>query len=148
MPDAMHRELEDVLDQGGADIQKAMIARTPRRTGKLAAGIKKRVLRKSLRLRVGLLGTPKGRAKLFYGRIVDLGRRSQLVTVTRRKVAGSVLVRGRKVAGEPYVMRVRGFSGRRFVTGRMPDVRNLLNQRLKSVWDRVLKKAASGGNDD
>lgn len=147
LPDEMREEMAQTLDKGGTELQRLIISRTPRgKTGNLARGVKKRLLRKTLRLRVGLLGTPNGRAKLFYGRILEFGRRSQLVTVTRRLVAGSTLVRGRKVAGKPYVMRVRGFSPRRFVTGNASQVRSVMTRNLKGVWDRAIKRLA-GSND-
>lgn len=131
LPDAMHRELEDVLDQGGTEVQRAIIARTPRQHGTLAAGIQKRLLRKTLRLRVGLIGTKRERKKLFYGRILDLGRKAQTVTARRRRNA-------------PYTMRVRAIAPKRFVTGRYADVRNSIGRRLRNVWDRVLSRVGRG----
>lgn len=138
MPNAMHAEMEDVLDEGSLDIQRAMVARTPRRSGALRAGIKRRVLRKSLSAKIGLIGTPRGRARLFYGRILDLGRRSQLVTARRRKPSGGI---------STYVMRVRGTIPLHFVTGRYIELRTIIGRRLKGVWDRALNSLA-GGSDD
>ncbi len=147
MPDAVRKEMADVLVDGGRDIRRMMAARAPRRTGALQQGILCRVLPKTLKLRVGLIGTKRGRAKLFYGRILDLGRKAQVVSVRRRKVAGSVLSRGRKVAGATYQMRVRAIAPMRFITGRYGDARSIIQKRLRGIFDRALKNLAGGGND-
>lgn len=136
LPDAMRDEMVDVLEEGSIELQRLVVAATPRRTGSLRAGIKRRVLKQSLRMQVGLLGTKKGRARLFYGRILDLGRKAQTVNVTRRKNAA------------PYLMRVRGIQAKRFVTGRYPDVRAVIGRKLRGIWERALPKAAGGGSDD
>lgn len=137
LPDAMHGEMADAIDDGSRDILAEMVARAPSRRGALRAGLKRRVLRKTLRARIGLIGPPKERNRLFYARILDLGRKAQSVRVKRRKPKGGV---------SAYVMKVRAIAGKRFITGRMPELRTALNRRLKGIWDRALKRV-SGGDD-
>lgn len=150
LPDAMQVEMGDALEDSGREIAAAMAGRTPERTGALRKGIKYRVLRKSLRLRVGLIDAPRVRNKLFYGRILDLGRKAQTVTVRRRiagvaQPGGGKALPGARVA--KYLMRVRGIAPKRFVTGRYPDLRAALNQRLRGIWDRALRRVAGGADD-
>lgn len=150
LPDSMRAEIVDTLEESGLDIAAQMVGRTPDRTGALRKGIKYRVLRQSLRLRVGLIEAPKIRNKLFYGRILDLGRKAQTVRVRRRiagvaQPGGGKALPGARVA--VYMMRVRAIAPKRFVTGRYPDLRAVLNQRLRGIWDRALRRVAGGGDD-
>lgn len=134
LPDAVTAEIIDVLDDGGQKMRAAMQARARRRTGKLAAGVKYKVLPKSLRLQVGLLGTPRGRAKLFYGFILDKGRKAKTVTIRRGPRTGRS-------------MKVRARKGDHFVSGRYRELRELINRRANQVFDRALKRIGSGGRD-
>lgn len=146
LPDEMRKELADVLDAGGAELVPAIRARAPNKTGALRKGISYRVRKKRLQMLVGLLGTPKGRAKLFYGWIQEYGRKGQVVRVSRRrKGMNSGLVGGRKNAADiaaTYSMRVRQMRGKKFVTGSYPDLRRKIGEKLRGVWDRVLNRLA------
>ncbi|HEX7742276.1 MAG TPA: hypothetical protein VF442_07560 [Sphingobium sp.] len=148
LPDAMKAEIREVLDRGGRAMVATMRARAPRKTGALHAGISYRIMA-SMKLRVGLLGTKRGRARLFYGRIQDLGRKAQTVTVTRRKTGVNNGLRGGRKKAEDvvsvYRLRVRPMAPKRFVTGRMPDLRNMLTRDLKAAWSRALARLAGGG---
>ena len=136
LPDAMRAERANVLTKTGpsaaAIVQQRVGATTKRRTGALAAGVKWKVFPRTLRLQVGYLGTKAGRAKLFYARILDLGRKAQTVTVKRKKGAA------------PYQMRVSGISPKRFVTGGIGGLRQTVSVRLRGVWDRALRRIAAG----
>ncbi|MFZ2996282.1 hypothetical protein [Sphingobium sp.] len=159
LPVEMRGELIVELRVTGRRIWQAIKARTPRNTGALEGGISYRVLPTSLRLQIGLLGTPRGRARLFYGRIQDLGRREQVVLVQRRRrvavstgsgTTAAILrtSRGRKVPGDivsTYRMKVRGMEGKRFVTGRYPDLRRELRDNLTGILARVLLKIGGAG---
>lgn len=152
MPDAVRTQIVGVFERAAPRLQGIMRARAPVRRGKLREGIVYRVYPKSLRLRLGLLGTPKGRAKLFYGRIQDLGREAQTVIVTRRRLRplGEYTRSGRKRpkgTGAPYPLRVRAMPGKRFVTGRMPEAREELRQELNGVFDQALRSVAEGNSD-
>jgi hypothetical protein len=158
LPDAVSTEIIDVLNEGGQKIRAAMQARARRRSGQLVAGVKYKVLPKSLRLQVGLLGTPRGRAKLFYGFILDKGRKAQTVTVTRYKrgvswrqdkqrfAHGS---NGQKSAHlvSVYQMKVRARKGDFFVSGRYRELRELINRRANHVFERALRRIGAGSRD-
>lgn len=137
LPDAARDELLEVLESGSVEIQRLVIAKTPTKSGALRKGVKRRVLKKTMRMQVGLLGTKRGRSKLFYGRIQDLGRKAQTVSVTRGRAKGKA-----------YLMRVRAMKGKKFVTGSYPDARKSITQRLRGIWDRVLRKASAGAGNE
>lgn len=161
LPNSVESQLISVLSNGGRALQSSMRAKAPKRTGAVAAGITYKVLPKTLRLRVGLIGTPKGRAKLFYGRIQDLGRKGQEVIVQRRRRVsvnlgdGEVVdvlrtARGRKRAGDivsTYRMRVRPMARKRFVTGRFPELRSVIGNALRGIWSRALRSIASSDSE-
>lgn len=161
MPDAMRGQLVSVLNSGGRALASSMRAKAPKRTGAVAAGIQFRVLPKSLRLRVGLIGTPRGRAKLFYGRIQDLGRKGGEVIVQRRRrvtanIGGGEVAnilrtqRGRKVKEDivtTYRMRVRPMAPKRFITGRFPELRSAIGNALRGIWGRALGSIAKGSDE-
>ena len=134
LPDAVSAEIVDVLDDGGRKMRAAMQARARRRSGKLAAGVKYKVLPKTLRLQVGLLGTKRGRAKLFYGFILDRGRKAQTVTIGRGPRAGKS-------------MKIKARKGDGFVSGRYQELRELINRRTNRVFDRALQRIGSGGSE-
>lgn len=148
LPDAMKAEMADVLTKtrpaAEALVSGRLEATTKSRTGALRAGVKSKVFPKTLRLQVGFLGTKAGRAKLFYARILDLGRKAQTVTVTRRKVTNSPLVGGRRVGGNPYKMKVRAIAAKRFVTGGIGPLGRVINTKLNGVWDRAVRRVAAG----
>ncbi len=157
LPDAVSAEIVSVLEDGGQKIRAAMQARARRLSGRLVAGVKYKVLPKSLRLQVGLLGTPRGRAKLFYGFILDKGRKAQTVTVRRYKRGARAKETAHLKYGgnntksanlvSVYQMRVRGRAGDHFVSGRYRELRDMINQRANRVFDRALKRIGGGGND-
>lgn len=162
LPEAVAGEIVVELSVTGRQMLAAVLARTPRKTGALQAGESFKVFPRSLRLQVGLLGTRRGQSKLFYGRIQDLGRRAQIVTVQRRRRVSTTLSTGerlsllrtsggRKLSADvvsTYRMKVPAMKGKRFVTGRYPDLRRILNGNLRGIFARALKSAASGAGDE
>lgn len=151
MPDATQGEVVGELDRGGQRLQAAMRAKAKRKSGALQQGVKYKVFPKTLRMQVGLIGTKRGRAKLFYGFVLDKGRKAQVVTVQRRKIgSGKLLSRGRKRAQDivsTYRMKVSAISGDRFVSGRYPDLRRLMGDELRGLFDRALNRLAGGSRD-
>lgn len=138
LPGASRAELADVLEDGGKAMVPAMRARAPRRTGATQAGISYKVERRTLRLKVGILGglrkntSSRGsRFDLFYARVQDLGRKAQTVRVTRRGSAA-------------YQLRVKAMSGKHFVTGALPSLRADLNTRLRDAFTRALSRISRG----
>lgn len=165
LPDTVTGELIVELSVTGRQIRQAIRARAPEATGALRAGILDKVLPRSLRLQVGLLGTKRGRSKLFYGRIQDLGRKEQVVNVVRRArglAASSTTASGKprrrksrakategqlREIGSPYAMSVPAMEGKRFVTGRYPELRKTLNDNLRGIYARSIGKIAGGGDE-
>jgi hypothetical protein len=139
LPEETRVEMAHVLEDVGPKLARIIQANTPARTGALRSGIKWKVLRRSLRLQVGLLGTKRGRAALFYGYILNFGRKAQTVNVKRRTPSGAVA---------SYLMRVRAYKALHFVTGRYADLRNMTSARLKNLWDRALARASRGAGND
>lgn len=137
MPEAVQTEIVGSLDRWGGELATAIRARTPRgKTGRLLAGIKHKVFPKSLRMQVGLLVTKKERQDLFYGRILDLGRKAQQVRVRRRTKSGRI---------SSFVMNVGAIRAKHFVTGPLSNLRAGLNRHIKGIWDRALRKVSEGG---
>ena len=141
LPTSVKEEMADTLTDIAPDYLRAQQADVPvaakahragAQPGALKAGLSFKVLRASLRLRVGLLGTKRGRAKLFYGIIVELGRKAQEVSVTR------------KAGVAPYKMRVRAMAPRPFVYKRRTELRTRLSNRLNSFWEHALQHAGEG----
>ena len=159
LPDAVRGEILVELHVTGREILRAVQARAPDLTGRLRAGLQSKVLPTSLRLQIGLIGTPAGRAKLFYGRIQDLGRKAQVVMVQRRRRVtlsrrdGSTYstlrtdARGRKERADivaTYRMKVPAMAPKRFVTGRYPDLRATLNANMRGIFRRSLARIGAG----
>lgn len=154
LPGVVRGEIVAELYVTGRQMVQAVLAKTPNRRGALRSGIKSKVLPTSLRLQIGLIGSKAERAGLFYGRIQDLGRRAQIVSVRRyRRGARSLdvdrfkLGRGGGKSAKlttTYQMRVRGMAPKRFITGRYPDLRQTLNQNLRGIFARSLTKIGNG----
>lgn len=131
MSPAIQGEVETLLRETGAQVLTEQKSRVPVRTGALKQGLSMKVLPKSRRLQVGLIGKPVNR-KLYYGRIVEFGRKGQTV-------------RARRAGGKPYLMKVRGMAPRPFVYS---VNREDIYSRFRSLWDRVLGRAAAGVSDE
>lgn len=135
LPGAMRAEMADVLTKSrpAAEslVAQRLAATTKRRTGALRAGVKSKVYPRTLRLQVGFLGTKAGRAKLFYARILDLGRKAQTVTIKSGKR------KGQKVE-------VRAIAAKRFVTGGIGPLGRVIGVKLNGVWDRAVRRVAAG----
>jgi len=144
LPEAAQRAFVKPLEDTGKDLATAMQAKVPVRKGKLRAGIKFKVFARTLRLIVGLLDVKAGQDDLFYGRIQDLGRKAQTVTVNRTRGGfAKKLARGKgKLMStgnvqDIYVMRVRAMAGKRFVTGSYPALRTGLRDKLSAAYDEA-----------
>jgi hypothetical protein len=150
LPDDAKNEIIVELNVSGREMLPRMQGRAPYKTGATRSGLSFKVLPKSLRLQIGLLGTKAGRSKLFYARIQDLGRKAQVVTVRRFRAGGQRLYfRGHKFGPsvQMYPMHVPFMKGKRFVTGGMRDLRVILQRNLKNIWSQALRKFTSAGDD-
>jgi hypothetical protein len=159
LPDAGKDEILVEMNLAGRDLAGAMRGRTPFRTGALQAAIGYRVLTGAVRLIVGIISTPKGRSKLFYGRVLNFGRPGQgkpdVVQVRRLRAGGRAAWTDQIRAGtaspsakpsrlvSTYAMRVGKIPAMRFVTGRYPELRRRLGDNLRAIWDRALKRSLS-----
>lgn len=120
---AAKNEMADILADEGQVLLALMRADTPVRTGALRAGLASRVLRKALRLRVGLV-TKATNKKLFYAPVIEFGRKANTKS------------RGGAIAARPFIFKKRvGFRGQ-------------LGGRLNVYWEKVLVDAAQGVGDD
>lgn len=135
LPDEMRNEMIVELHVLGRELVQRMIGAAPSRTGALRRGLSYKVFPKTLRLQAGLLGTKKGRSRLFYAYILDQGRRAQEVNVTRATT---------KVYAKP--MKVRAIAPMRFVTARKREAEERARPALDQIYRRALSKAA-GGSD-
>ena len=142
LPDDVGQEIVVELSVTGRQMLAAVRARlastTKPRTGALDRGLSQKVFPRSLRLQVGLIGTPRERNRVFYGRILDLGRKAQVVRAQRHDP------RSRKVLR--YLVKVSAIAPKRFVTGRYPDLRATLRENVRGIFRRALQRAG-GGNE-
>ncbi len=151
LPDGARNQVIVELNVSGREMLGRMQGRTPIRTGALRRGLAFKVFPKTLKLQVGLLGTKAGRSKLFYARIVDLGRKAQTVTARRFRSGGQRLfLRGSKFGPDvqTYPINVRAMAGKKFVTGGMRDLRAILQRNLKNIWQNALRNFSGGGGID
>ncbi|MFZ3485286.1 hypothetical protein [Sphingomonas sp. 3-13AW] len=161
VPQAAREQLGVELAIISRDILAAQKRDAPNGTGKLEAGLQLQLQMDELRVRVGLLNLRRGRSKLFYGRIIEFGRRGQTVLVTRnlkRKIRGNGRTSKRTVqylgeskrmrrrgpnagtpVGSPYKMRVRAMAERPFVRKERPEID--VAQRLANFWSATISTA-------
>lgn len=136
LPDWAKDEIADELRDAGGWLVGAMRAQAPRRTGRMMAGIRYKILGKGLKLRAGLTDVKPGRDPLYYSRFQDLGRKEQLVRVKRLKPGGGV---------SSYMLRVRHMAGTHFVTGNYGPFKSWLNGRLNGLGNRIAARLRNGG---
>ena len=139
LPDAARAELADAMEGGGRELLAAQQAAAPSRSGALRRGLSMKLLKGSLRLRVGLIGKAVNR-RLFYGRIVEFGRKASNVVVRR-------LAR-RTGKAFSYRMRIPARAGRPFVYTKRTDLRSAFRERLTRFWERTLGRASGGTAND
>lgn len=150
--DTLPAEAEDVLREELPKAARLILSiqkgDVPIRTGDLWRGLSIDTLDSGLKVRAGLLGTTSASGKtnlgpLFYGRVVERGRKAQVVRVERRRRVGGRLrsKNGRKVAGDivaTYTMRVAAEPARPFVD--TPDVQAVATSTVEKIADAVQKK--------
>jgi hypothetical protein len=139
------------------DAQKRLV---PKDTRRLEQGLTLQTLIGQLRVRAGLFGIPArsrgalrasqrdGKARLnlgslFYGIIVNFGRRAQTVIVQRRKVGARGLRNGRKRAEDiatTYSLPITPIGPREFIDVLDVDssVDAQVSNRLATFWTRTL----------
>lgn len=136
LPESAREEVVADLDAAGDQILAAQRASAPGR--RLPAALSKRVYRRTLRLRVGLLGRAVNR-RLFFAAIVHGGRKAQTVQARRSTRSGKI---------SSYQLRVRAKAPQPFVfSERVRAIRNTLGGRIRTFWERTLARAARGVGD-
>jgi hypothetical protein len=149
LPDAVRQELIVQHHLTGREVLALQNAKVPRKTGALQRGLSMKVLPATGTLRVGLIGKPTNR-RLFYGRIVQFGRKAQVVIATRKYAA----LAGHKAFGRNYKnaalkagikgtyrLRVPAMAGRNFI---YPMTREQIAAPYANIWVRALTKAGMG----
>jgi hypothetical protein len=142
LPQAAREQIAVEEARIGYDVLAAQKRDVAKRSGELESGLSLQLMIEKLRVRVGLLGLSGARRNLFYGRIVESGRRAQTVLVERRRrVAGKLrLGPGRRKRAEDiattYSLKVRPLPPRPFVRVDRPEIH--AEQRLASFWSEVL----------
>ena len=152
LPAAARFELADVLGRMGRDILAAQQAVVAKATGALRAGLSAQLLTDQLRVRVGLLGLARRSGKrnlgdLFYGIVVEKGRKAQTVLVQRRRAGSGKLLRNRRKRVEDivatYSLKVKAADARPFVELPAPQVDAISTQRLADFWGRTFQRAGA-----
>lgn len=155
LPASVKQEIVVEHNVTGREVLAEQQARVPVLKGRLKAGLSMKVLPASLRLQVGLIGKPINK-KLHYGRIVQFGRKAQIVIATRKGVLAATRPLGGRVNAYKnlalkhgvrgaYRMRIRAMAGRNFL---YPRTQAQLAEPYKAIWERALNKAASGVGDE
>lgn len=136
MPDATRDHVADALQDAGRNLLVRAKAETPLRSGKLRAALSMKVARRTLVLRVGLL-TKKAQRDLFYGYILDVGRKGKTVTISRGPRKGAR-------------MRIRPIPRTRydFVLGRGRDFRRSELPRVRRALEFALHDVIEGSGND
>lgn len=130
LPEAAKDQLAVELAIIGKDVLAAQKRDVAKRTGALEQGLSIQVLVDALRVRIGLLAR---KSKLFYGRIIEGGRRAQVVLAKRRVRVGG---RRSQTVAATYSMRVSRLAPRPFIRVDRPEIR--AEQRLANFWSEVV----------
>jgi len=159
LPAAVRDEMVETLQEGGVDILEmeqagATVSKRER------ASLTVKVLPGALQLKVGLVGRPINR-RLWWAKIIERGRKAQIVSVTRlhrgaRDVwLGRVRAWGVSARRKPgdlvsrYQMRVRALAPHPAVYApQVLDARNTLGGKIVGFWERTLTRASAGVTDD
>ncbi len=141
LPDAVQREVVKTLEDAGPELLAKSRVATPVKTGRLRNALKYRVLPKSLRAQLGIIGKRLNR-DLFYGWILEVGRKAgpSKHRAQRRLKGGGY--------GKKYKVNMRAISPNRYdiVQGRIKTyAKQWFRPRLAAVFERALR-SAQGGN--
>lgn len=138
LPETVSDEIAELFNEAGRTLSDKMRADVPRKTGFLARGVTYRVNRKSLRLRVGIIGKKSNRDR-FYARFLEFGRKAQTVDV-RRRLSGGRVTR--------YKLRVSPIAAGKYdFLPFVSEFRRRYKARLDGIWQRALKAASAGATD-
>lgn len=126
LPGSVRQMIVGQMKVTGIQVLAQQRALAPFRTGATKGALSMRVLEKSLKLKVGLLGKPLNR-RLFYAHIIEFGRKAQTVQAKRANGTG-------------YAMRISALPPRNFIYfARAP-----LYEPFKGIWNKAIDNAAAG----
>lgn len=146
LPEAAKEEVTELLAEVTSEVHNLQVRLAPNGTGATRAALTWQDLLDGLKVRIGLFGL-KGRGAPWYARIIETGRRAQVVMVQRRKIGTRLNgLRNRRKRAEDiatvYALRVRPREGRPFV--RIDDQADrIVAQRLAEFWSGVFKKTGA-----
>lgn len=150
LPETVKQELREQLNETGKLLLRRARQRVPVDSGALKAGLSYRVPPKGLYLRVGLVGKPVNR-RLYYGRIVEFGRKAKTVVVNRSgrgvRLSGNRFKRQALAKGIKgfYRLHIRAMAPRHFVYA---TPREAIYRPFQKIWGRAVHDAAQGASDD
>ena len=141
LPDSANAELRAFLNNAGPVLAAQMKSQLPvlasprpnRTPGALRDSITWKVTPKALNLKVGEISK---RDVLFYGHILDVGRKAKTVNVTRRKNTAPYSLTVSPLTGL-YVLKRTRVS---FLNGTLPGYREIM--------DKILLAASQGAGND
>jgi hypothetical protein len=137
MPEAIRQEIIALLDEGGREIL-AMQQADATVSQRTRAALSMRVLRGSLRLRVGIVGRPANR-RLWWARVIEKGRKPSVENAVRRSQSGKL---------SRYQIRVPAMAARPFIySPRVEEKRRTMGGRTTLFWERTLRRASQGATD-
>ena len=144
LPDSANKQLISFLTTAGAVLAQQMKSGLPvlasprpnRTPGALRDSISYKVTPTTLKLKVGTLNAKLGRSSLFYGHILDVGRKAKNVKVTR----------GTKVY--PNGINVTALQPLYVISKAKAVFRNGTLPGYRTLMDQILLDASQGAGDD
>lgn len=144
LPQSANKQIVGFLTTAGAVLAEEMKSELPvlasprpdRTDGALRASISYKVTPTTLNLKVGEL---RKRDILFYGHILDVGRKAKTVNVTRT---------ARRGGGPPYALRVSPLQPLYVISRTKASFRNGTLPGYRTLIDQILLDASQGAGDD
>ena len=130
LPETVKQEMVVELHVAGRAALAREKAAVAVKTGALSSALDAKVLPNTLKLKVGLIGKVLNK-RLFYGRIIEFGRKASVKTVKRAN-------------SKSYQLPIKAIAARHFV---YTQSRDELYAPFRSLWEKALAKASSGVSD-
>lgn len=130
LPETVKAEMIVELHVAGRAALTREKAAAPVKTGALSSALSMRVLPNTLKLKVGLIGKVVNK-RLFYGHIIEFGRKASVKTVKRGN-------------SKAYQLPIKAIAARHFVYTQSKEE---LYAPFRALWEKALAKASSGASD-
>ena len=156
LPDAVADEFRKELDETGKQLLGRAKSKAPVYQGKprkglipgaLRGGLTYKVLPKSLKLKVGLVGKPINK-KVYYGWWVERGHR---IGYVGNRLAKLEPIKGRSISARLARLRRKRALAGSYVRARpflFTTPRSAIYERFRELWGRALRKAAAGATEE